>query len=33
MWEQLTISLDFGKMEVTTTDKEQNAQRLTTRSY
>jgi hypothetical protein len=25
MWEQLTISLDFGKMEVTTTDKEQNA--------
>ena len=25
MWEQLTISLDFGKMEVTTTKKEENA--------
>ena len=25
MWEQLTISLDFGKMELTTTEKETNA--------
>jgi hypothetical protein len=25
MWEQLTISLDFGKMEATTTKKEENA--------
>jgi len=25
MWEQLTISLNFGKMELTTTEKEYNA--------
>lgn len=25
MWEQLTLPLDFGKIEVTTTEKEENA--------
>jgi hypothetical protein len=33
MWEELTLPLDFGTIEVTTTKKEENAKRITTRSY
>ena len=33
MWEQLTMPLDFATMELTTTEKEKNAKKLTTKSY